>query len=256
MNDNDSEERATTGCGGQLSARPGDASSAQGEKTGAPAPPAGASVVTAARQRLAARQEQAEFGERDVGDVRQYVRGTVRRCFPSVVDPLEIEDLVQQGCLIVEEALREVSIGDSFRQGLAARLANGLYDYWRLQHPEVRRNTRAEQKAAARGEEYEPKVWAATGLAHEHGDLWSPQDPEPRADALAEVYDRLKIEELEGITSARELMRDPQKAGLLYGVASAHTLGTWHAEQAFEELQDLRLRHRPRTRFEHKPFSL
>jgi hypothetical protein len=28
---------------------------------------------------------------------------------------------------------------------------------------------------------------------------------------MAEVYDRLKLDELEGITAADELMRDPQK---------------------------------------------
>jgi DNA-directed RNA polymerase specialized sigma24 family protein len=224
-------------------------------RAGGPAEADAPAEYTAAQERRATRRQQAEFGERDIGDVRQYVAGAVRHIFPFVVDQYEIEDLVQQGCLIVEEALREVPIGDSFRQGLAARLANGLYDYWRLQHPEVRRNTRAERKAAARGEEYTPKVWAATGLAHEHGDLWNPQDPEPRSDALAEVYDRLKIEELEGITSARDLMSNPQTAGLLMGVASWR-LTPKRAEDAFEELQDLRLKHRTRTRFKHKRFSL
>jgi hypothetical protein len=45
MIDNDSEERATAGCGGQPSARPGDASSVQGEQTEASAT-ASASVET------------------------------------------------------------------------------------------------------------------------------------------------------------------------------------------------------------------
>jgi hypothetical protein len=189
-----------------------------------------------------------EANERDLEGVEARIRRTIAKVFPRIPAADEIADLVAEGLVIAEEIQREVGFGESVKQALDARLANRLRDYRRAQHPEVRRDTRARRKAAERGDEYRPKVWAATGPAHEHGDVWSSRDPEPAADAMAEAYDRLKLEELEGITSARELMLDPQKAGLLVGVASYH-LATARAERAFEELQDVRLEYRPRTRF-------
>jgi DNA-directed RNA polymerase specialized sigma24 family protein len=184
---------------------------------------------TAAQHRLAANRRRAEFGERDVDDVQRRVRDTVRRCFPTVLEPAEIEDLVQQGCLIVEEALREVPIAESFRRAIAARLTNGLYDYWRQQHPEFRRNTREQRRAAERGEEYVTKIYQATGLGE--GLVATAADP------ALEAYDQM----IRGITSARELMTDPQKAGLPFGVASYHVLATGRANRAYERLEDLRL---------------
>ena len=68
-------------------------------------------------------------------------------------------------------------------------------------------------------------------------------------DQLAEVYDLLKVEELEGITSARELMLDSQKAGLLFDVASHRPLTPARATSAFESLQDRRLERRLRFGF-------
>jgi hypothetical protein len=153
---------------------------------------------------------------------------------------------VNEGFLIVEETLPKTDFGDSFMRALSARLANRLRDYWRRQHPEYRRNTRAGTATM---------LPAPTGLAHEGAIGAAAAGLGAAPDELDEVYDRLKIEELEGITSARELMLDPAKAGLLFGVASYH-LATARAEWAFEELQDLRLKHRPRTRFEHRRFSL
>src|SRR5438067_1914225 len=91
--------------------------------------------------------------EFDVDDVEAYIRATVRYALAYVTDLDEIDDFVAQGLLINEEVLRERRPDESFLQALAAKLPNALRDYWRTQHPEVRRNTRARYRAAARGEE-------------------------------------------------------------------------------------------------------
>jgi hypothetical protein len=184
--------------------------------------------------------------ERDVEDLEGYIRATVRWAMPHVTDRDETADLVAQGFLIAENIQRETELNESFRQALAARLANQLRSYWREQHPEVRRNTRAAQRAAERGEEYRPKVYQATGLAPEIDAAWDRETLAPQSDVTAEVYDRLKLEELEGITSARDLMLDPQKAGLLFDVASHRPLTPARAKWAFDDLQDRRLEQRLR----------
>src|SRR5262249_46139565 len=125
------------------------------------------------------------------------------KALPRVTQLDEIEELVAQGFLIAEEIQATTPIGESYRRALAARLANRLRDFWRQQHPERRRNTRARRQAAARGEEYVDKVYVATGLAHEHelGNAWDGEALAPRGDVVADVYDRMKMEELAGITS-------------------------------------------------------
>jgi hypothetical protein len=181
----------------------------------------------------------ASANERDVDDLEVYVRATIRWAMPHVTDPNEIADLVAEGFVIAEEIQRGTALDSSFRQALSARLANKLRDYHRAQHPEVRRNTRAKRKAAERGEEYQLKVYVATGLAADPA-AWDREPLAPRGDVEAEVFDKLKLDALQGVMSARELMLDPQKAGLLWGVASYHTLATARAERAYEELEDLR----------------
>jgi hypothetical protein len=245
MFDKDSEERATTANPGRECARLERVSPApSGEQAGASTDPDVPATFEASLCRFL---PPGTTNERDLPDLEAYIRGTIRKGLPQVTEAHEIADFVAQGFLIAEEIHAKTPLGDSYHKALAAQLANRLLDYWREQHPEVRRNTRAARKAAERGEEYKPKVWAATGLAHEHGDVWSPQD-QPRGDVTDEVYERLKIDELAGITSARELMVDRQKAGLLFGVGSYY-LPTARAEWAFEWLQELRLEHRLDTRF-------
>jgi hypothetical protein len=263
MAEDNSKERDTAARRGRQCSRLEDVSSDSGEQTGVsdegapvephqftPGPWRFFAPTTMWVRELGSTEKQGRgvTGERDLPELEAYIRGTIRRAMRHVDDPDEIADLVQQGFLIAEEIQREIALGDSLRQALAARLANRLYDYWRLQHPEVRRNTRARRRAAERGEEYIEKVYQATGLAPEFDVVWDRETLAPQSDVAAEVYDQLKVEELEGITSARELMLDPQKAGLLFGVSSYY-LPTARAEWAFEALQDLRLEHRPRTRF-------
>jgi hypothetical protein len=182
--------------------------------------------------------------ERDVADLEGYIRKTIWKAMPQVTDTDELTDLVAQGFLIAEEIQAKTGLGESFRQALAARLANRLRDYWRLQHPEYRR----------RGDGTATMLLSPTGLAYE-GAIGAGAAGLGAANEMDAVYTRLKLEELEGVTSPRDLMSDPRKAGLLFGVASWR-LTPARAEWAFETLQDLRLEHRPQTRFgySNKPF--
>jgi hypothetical protein len=183
--------------------------------------------------------------ERDVVDVEAYVRATIRRALPQVDSQDEIDNMVNQGLLIAEEITQRTPLGASFRQALAAALANELHDYWREQHPEVRRNTRAQRRAAQLGEPYTMKVFQATGLADDIT-AWEREPLAPQGDVVQkleqEVYDRLKLDELSGITCASELMADPHKAGLLFGVASARKLLPDRAERVYETIEELRER--------------
>lgn len=182
--------------------------------------------------------------EDEIPDVEAYVRATVRHALPWVTNEDEITDLVAQGLLIAEEIRREAPLGE-FQQALAARLANRLRDYRREQYPEVRRNTRAKYKAAAAGEEYVAKVWAATGLAPEHGDVWG-RDPEPvdrdaTDDEVIDADNRRRILNAFANASSPEWFQEnPHIVKDALGIASLGKIGAWQASAMWEHLEDLR----------------
>jgi hypothetical protein len=106
----------------------------------------------------------------------------------------------------------------------------------------VRRNTRAKRAAALRGEEYETKIYAATGLAHEHGREWASEGPlTPNALDVEDEADRnLLLAALANASSPEFFTRDPKAAGALFGVASHAPLTLPQAKRALEVVEELR----------------
>jgi hypothetical protein len=214
--------------------------------------------------------------DHNVPDLEAYLRGVVDGVFTparySTMEDDERVELVAQAMLIAEELQRAFVPGKGFiverrdedgkvlghntftdyRRALAANLGYDLVDYWREQHPEYRRNTRAERAAAARGEEYIPKVWQATGLAHEHGDKWSASDPVPRTlsaeDAvIAEEEQRekearrvLMLAQLANASTPEFFQDNPHLFQELRGVASWGRVTRPQGKHALEYLRVLR----------------
>jgi hypothetical protein len=150
----------------------------------------------------------------DINDLRAFVAKIARAISD---DPSELEELVDEGIVLACEREKTCQPQQNVQKALNGWLELRLRDYWRKQHPEWRRNSRA-GISYSRG--------TPTGLAWEHAET----DEGMRAsDESAVIDSRLRLRLLQSEAD----LRDPRVIGRLCGVPSHAGVATARANETW-----------------------
>jgi DNA-directed RNA polymerase specialized sigma24 family protein len=157
----------------------------------------------------------------DIDDLHAFVGKIARSVTQHESD---LEELTDEGIVLAAERYAQLMPGDSLQKSLTGWLEFRLRDHWRIQHRELRRNSRA-------GTTY--LLPTPTGLSWEHAALTAGQ---PVTNEQKMIESRLN---LSLITSAEDL-RNPRTIGRMVGVPSYAALATAMSEEAWATIREER----------------